>query len=387
MDEAIEMVSEEIILPKLKEMPDDAETLESEVGTQEDTLPSDEPSKEAGSDEGRGQVRHGCPDTEAQIINHLLFHKAIIKEPDEKIVDVDTYLAILNELDQGMHVVLDNPVDRAVAIAFQLVIDEKFDPWNLDLVEFTKMYLKKIRAETDVNFIIAGRLIVMAWSIMKCQSERVLTEADKIDEPTDFYFDGWDVCDWGDAQQGVNYGQLVLDGQYAPLTEAVRSNDVRAVTLMSLVEAFDEAREEIALQERIKRFAKAELKTPVIISEKLHQESLQEDISITWQRISNLDEDTVPITRLWNDDDMFDKVSVFVSTLFLAKMNKVKLTQRKFPYGEIMVKNIEGEDLQPEADSIEETSEIPEVIPEEIKAAEPTPEDMESVSAKDLAVV
>jgi segregation and condensation protein A len=336
--------------------------------------------------EEQSTVNAGCPDTEAEIINHLLFHKAIIREPQDRLVDVDTYVEILQELDQGMHVVLDNPVDRAVAIAFQLVIDERFDPWNMDLVEFTKLYLKKIRKESDVNFIIAGKLVLMAWSILKSQSDRLLIEADRVDEPEDFYFDGWDVCDSGEEQQGVNYGQMILDGQ-PPLTEAVRSNDVRAVTLMSLVEAFDEAREEIALQERINKFAKKEVKDPIIISDKLHQESLQEDISITWQRICNCDDQVIPITKLWNTEDVYDKVTVFVSTLFLAKMQKVKLTQRKFPYGEIIIKNIESEDLPPMITEKAVLSEIPEIIPEEIQAAEPEKEDIVVVSAEDLAVV
>jgi segregation and condensation protein A len=400
MDEAVVAVSDAVVLPPMEEpILDDVENEEFEEDEDEplDNGPGNEPTT---SKKPEGQQRQGCPDTEAQIINHLLFHKAIIKEPDEKVVDVDTYLGILKELDEGMHVVLDNPVDRAVAIAFQLVIDERFDPWNLDLEEFTKMYLKKIRTEEDVNFIIAGRLILMAWNILKCQSEHLLIEADKIDEPTDFYFDGWEPYDWGDQQQGVNYGQLILDGQQAPLTEAVRSNDVRAVTLMSLVAAFDEAREEIALQERIRRFAKADLRIPVNISDKLHQESLQEDISITWQRICKFDDATIPITNLWDEDNVYDKVTVFVSTLFLANMNKVKLTQRKFPFGEIMIKNIEDEDMPPETEKAEgqepepktegteqeaETTEIPEIIPEEIQNAEPQPEEV--ATAKDLAVV
>lgn len=336
-------------------------------------------------------ARKGCPDTEAAMINHLLFHKAIIREPDEKVVDVDTYVGILQELDRGMHVVLDNPVDRAVAIAFQLVIDERFDPWNLDLMEFTKLYLKKIRSETDVNFIIAGRLVMMAWSIMKTQSEQVLVEADRVDEPEDFYFDGWDVDGiYEEPQpQGANFSQLVLDGDVSPITEAVRSNDVRGVTLMSLVEAFDEAREEIALRERIKKFAKKDVVVPIRISDNLHQESLQEDISITWQRICKFNGAPIPITDIWHSDDAYDKVTVFVSTLYLANMNKVKLSQRRFPFGEIMIKNIEGLS-EPKPAPEEAIIETEQSVIDGIEAAETTqeaPRDFITAHIEDLAVV
>ncbi len=317
------------------------------------------------------QQADDCSDQEADIINHLLFHKAIIREPGERTIDLDSYMTILRELDSGMHVVLDNPVDRAVAIAFQLVIDERFDPWNLDLVEFTKLYLKKIRKEEDINFIIAGKIIMMAWSILKTQSEHVLVEADKHPEPEEFYFGGWDPCELYESEQSTSYTDLVLENDGAPITEAVRGNDVRAVTLMSLIEAFDEARAEMALRERIKKFAVRETYEPVNIGEKVHNENLQEDISITWQRICNCDEALVPMSRLWNGGDVWDRVTVFVSTLFLANMNKVKLTQRRFPNGEIMIRNIE--DFMPM-----------EAIPAETE----TMMDQEmSVSLEDLAVV
>jgi len=335
------------------------EIINDEIGTLTESLELPPITEEETTD----NTRQGCPDTEAEMINHLLFHKSIIREPNEKVIDVDTYVGILKELDQGMHVVLDSPVDRAVAIAFQLVIDERFDPWNLDLVEFTKLYLKKIRKEEEVNFIIAGRLVLMAWSILKSQSDRVLVDADKVDEPEEFYLDDWDPVDFYDQEETTSFSDIILDGA-PPLTEAVRSNDVRGVTLMSLVEAFEEAREEIALNERIKKFAKTQVVKPVVISENLHQESLQEDISITWQRICKFNGSPIPISDLWNSTDTFDKVTVFVSTLFLAKMNKVKLSQRKLPYGQIMVKNIEGVEMQPE---VEVKIDAEQPVPEEIQ--------------------
>jgi len=71
------------------------------------------------------RVLEAMGEREAKIMNHLLFHKAIVREPTERQIDLDNYMRIMGELDMGIQVVLDNPVDRAVAIAFQLVIDEK----------------------------------------------------------------------------------------------------------------------------------------------------------------------------------------------------------------------------------------------------------------------
>ncbi len=292
------------------------------------------------------RVLEAMGEDEARIMNHLLFHKAIVHEPNERELDLDNYMHIMRELDMGIQVVLDDPVDRAVAIAFQLVIDEKFDPWNIDLGEFTKLYLAKLKKEEDVNFIIAGRLVMMAWSILKSQSASVLNKADREDEPVETFFSDWEIDPVLPDAPGSQFSDFVLGSQGGLITEAVHATDVRPVTLMSLLEAFDEAREEIALRDRFKKLAKPDDK-PIIISEKLHGESLQEDISMTWQRICNCQGDRIPISAVWDERDTLDKVTVFISTLFLAKMEKVELAQQKLPFGEIYLRNIEARDMAP----------------------------------------
>jgi segregation and condensation protein A len=297
---------------------------------------------------------------ETEIINHLLFHKSIIKEPGTGGIDLDNYLKIMEELDLNIQVVLEDPVDRAAAIAFQLVIDEKYDPWNIDLAEFTKLYLDKLRKEDDVNFIIAGRLVMMAWSILKTQSSRILNKADRVDEPEDAFFSDWEVDSVLPDAPGSKFSDFVLGSQSSLITEAVHATDVRPVTLISLLEAFDEAREEIAMRERFKSLAKPDDGPPIIIQDKLHGESLQEDISMTWQRICKCQGDRIPITAVWDDNNTMDKVKVFISTLFLAKMEKVEIAQQKLPFGEIFIRNIEGRDMAP----MEKMTVIP-VVPAE----------------------
>ncbi|MBA3044938.1 MAG: hypothetical protein KKH41_01050 [Candidatus Thermoplasmatota archaeon] len=292
------------------------------------------------------RVQEAMGEKETEIMNHLLFHKAIIKEPASGSLDLDNYLHIMEELDMGIQVVLDDPVDRAAAIAFQLVIDEKFDPWNLDLAEFTKLYLNKLKKDEEVNFIIAGRLIVMAWSILKSQSVRILNRADRAEEPEETFFCDWDIEPTMDAAPGSEFSDFVLGGS-SMITEAVHGTDVRPVTLVALLEAFDEAREEMALRERIKNLARPADPAPIVISDKLHGESLQDDISMTWQRICQCQGDRIPITQVWDEKDSLDIVKVFISTLFLANMEKVELAQQKLPYGEIYLSNVESRDMAP----------------------------------------
>ena len=118
------------------------------------------------------------------------------------------------------------------------------------------------------------------------------------------------------------------------------------------------------------------------LSENMHVENMEENISITWQRICNCDQVTVPITQIWNNEPM-DQVRVFVSSLFLAKMKKITLSQRRLPYGGIMIKNIAA--IEP---PVEMTLDITLPDTPDVLMAEPqTATEGESISLEELAVV
>lgn len=291
------------------------------------------------------------------VLNHLLFHKSIISE-DEDSERIDRYLHMVHDIDKGMHIVVEDPFEKSIAAAFELVIEHMFDPWDINLREFTKMYLKQVKKEGYVNFVVAGKLVLMAWSILKLQSEEVLTLADPPKQEEDNYFGDWEL-DPGVYQEpeDLDFTHAVMNRPNPPIHDPVRTQNQRPVTLIELVDAFDEARKEAELQIKINEMReKAKPERPMDFAEKVHKEDLNEDLILTWNRLCRFDGQPVPLQNL-HDHDVWDRVTVFVSVLFLANMKKIKLWQRKFPYGDIMVKRLaEPEDglSMLSEDSIEE---------------------------------
>src|SRR5438552_922430 len=110
------------------------------------------------------------------VLNHLLFHKALISETEGG-QRINRYLAMLNEIDQGMHVAVRDPFEKSVVAAFELVLERQMDPWEINLVPFTKLFLDKVKKDGSVNFVTAGKLVFLAWSILKLQSDKVLLDA------------------------------------------------------------------------------------------------------------------------------------------------------------------------------------------------------------------
>ncbi len=282
-------------------------------------------------------------ETSQAILNHLLFHKSLISE-QEGGERINRYLSMLGEIDQGMHVAVRDPFEKSVVAAFELVLEKQMDPWEIDLMQFTKLFLDKVRKDGVVNFVTAGKLVFLAWSILKLQSDKVLLEAQppEAESPDS----GWDLDLYRDPED-LDYNQLILDGARMPLNEAIRREGRRAVTLMELMDAFDEARREAEIQmqlnalreQAIKRFAPN-------FHQKVHGEDLTEDIGLTWGRLTQFNGGPVPLRSLVAGS-VWDEVTVFMALLFLAQLQKVKLWQKEFPHGEIYVKRLSTEETIP----------------------------------------
>ena len=279
-------------------------------------------------------------ETSQAILNHLLFHKSLISEQDGG-QRINRYLSMLGEIDQGMHVAVRDPFEKSIVAAFELVLEKQLDPWEIDLMEFTKLFLNKVRKDGTVNFVTAGKLVFLAWSILKLQSDKVLLAAQPPE--SEGPADGWDLDLYRDPED-LDYNHLILDGAKMPLNEAIRREGRRAVTLMELMDAFDEARRDAEIQvqlnalreQAIKRFAPN-------FHQKVHGEDLTEDIGLTWGRLTQFNGEPIPLRSLVAGS-VWDEVTVFMALLFLAQLQKVKLWQKGFPHGEIFVKRLSTED-------------------------------------------
>ncbi len=291
------------------------------------------------------------------VLNHLLFHKSLISEDDDS-ERIDRYLHMVEEIDKGMHIVVDDPFEKSIAAAFELVIEHMFDPWDINLREFTKMYLKQVRRDGYVNFVVAGKLVFMAWSILKLQSEEVLVWAEPPKQEEETFFSDWELDPaLYQEPEDLDYTHAVLNRPSPPIHDPVRTDNKRPVTLIELVDAFDEARKEAELQMKINQMRdRARTERVPCFSDKVHREDLNEDIALTWRRLCEFDGKPVPLKDLCNGD-IWDRVTVFVSVLFLAGMSKVRIWQRKFPYGDIMIKRLTDPSEAPPVLSEEEVEE------------------------------
>ncbi len=269
------------------------------------------------------------------VINHLMYQKAMIDDDEDLQAKIGRYVKIAEEMQSGTLVPSDDPFERCVAQAFELVVQQQFNPWDINLIEFSKMYLAKVRKATEINLIVAGKIVYMAWEILRMQSDDAVRRADR-PETCEIMFDGFDTGSFDlfvDPFE-LGGGEALLYTEELPIDEKIRRRSERPVTLIDLLDAFEEAKKESDIRKELARFMQKYRRPD--FDDKTHKECLEDDIASVWERIQKFGNGPIPMADLCVAGRE-DRITVFVSMLFLAKMGKVHIWQEKPPYGEVFL--------------------------------------------------
>lgn len=242
---------------------------------------------------------------------------------------IQEYLNIIASSQKGLYHAMKDDQSKAIVAAFELVIEYGLNPWSLDIMEFTKLYLEKVKNEEFIDFITAGNLIFMAWQILEKKTKSVLVQyEEKKPEPEiepytyDNDYRDYDLTDY-----------LIHEN---PLQEPIRREEKRPVTLIELINALQKSMNDQELrketQEKNKKLNDTLSKT---WNEKLHRERVEEEIKTIWNRILNVDKDYIELKELYNGTKL-DFIQTFIPLLYLHNEEKVNMIQNK-PYDAIAV--------------------------------------------------
>jgi segregation and condensation protein A len=285
-------------------------------------------------------------DAAEKVLNYLVFHRSLLGESEDSSKLLERYLALVENLKEGVHIVIPDPFQKAMALLFELVMEEEFDPWEIDLVKFTESYLERVQKDGAVNFAIAGRLLYMAWSILYLQSEALLklraqpestpAELDPLGGAAD---DGY--LPLMETPEAVDVTSAVLgSNDPPPLLGMVRHPESRPVSLLELVRAFGEAeadaRRSMRIQELRERLRDEQRAPPEVL---VHGDIPERDLVDTWAAaLHHPVGEPFPLLDLWNPLEGRDRlVAVFLALLFLARERSVELRQEVLGESPVLV--------------------------------------------------
>ena len=278
-----------------------------------------------------------------RVLNYLLFHQSLHGEADGQSPLLERYMTLVQELKEGVHVIIADPFDKALAMLFELVLDESFDPWEIDLGRFTELYIKRIRTDGGVDFAVAGRLVFMAWSILWLQSREILANREPPPDPAADVAAGPDDGFLGEltTPEAVDVTAAVLETPAPPPLEfMVRHHEARPVSLLELVSAFGEAEQEarraLRVEELRQRLREEQRSPPEIL---VHGEIPERDVADIWEvALTHPIGEAFPFLSLWRPEQGRDRlVATFLAALHLARVQAVELRQEKIAETPLMV--------------------------------------------------
>ncbi len=254
-----------------------------------------------------------------ELEQHLLFHKALADD-EESLRRIGGYMDILSRTEGEK---LQDPVDESIRAVFSLVLENGIDPWEIDLSEFVRMYEAKVTSDS-FDMIVAGKLMLMAWKVLRLQSEATRVRSEPPVEPV-----------FEEVDDSFFYDDEPMYVPEVAFREAYAREPVRPVTMYELIDAFEDARKEIEIQrERERVRAELRAKEPKRFENKAHEEDDEQVIEAVWNRIRKLGAGQIGLRELYTGD-LLENLSVFVSVLHMVRDGKLEVWQDEFPSGEI----------------------------------------------------
>jgi len=278
-------------------------------------------------------------DIDHSVIQHILFHKSLAEDTSH----LDRYLEILEKTKMGSHLNMEDPFDKSIALAFELVLQQRLDPWAIDLAKFSSLYIKRAKKE-NVDLVVAGKILYMAWKILNMQSQDVRISAEESEQmQEEISWDDFAIEDWQVDEQ--SYTRMVVDGKRIPIIEPVRRKADRRVSLIELIEAFDLARKEAEEYQLLEKLRKKERERILREAQNrmkgsVHEEHFEEEIEKMWKRIQRFNGRAIPLKNLCNFNNKEERLTALIAVLHLASDGKIRVYQRRFPFGMIYVRNM-----------------------------------------------
>ncbi|MDD5502141.1 MAG: hypothetical protein PHH26_01615, partial [Candidatus Thermoplasmatota archaeon] len=242
------------------------------------------------------------------VLGHLLFHKALSGDNGDP-ERINRYIDLVKNHTFDSNSIKD-PFDRSIIILLELAGDQHINPWDVDLVKFSVLYLKRAN-EQHIDLVVAGRIILMAWTVLRIQSEELMASITApVEEAPEAAPDWTEISSWDDA--ATEYTARVVGGT-VPIDEKVRRKGDRKVTLMELIQAFEEAKNEVLLREqfeldRIKQVKLTKEQLRERISNRMDKEDVEEGIGVVWERINQFNGHPIPLADLCDTTNREDLV-------------------------------------------------------------------------------
>lgn len=229
----------------------------------------------------------------------------------------------------------DNNPQDGIEILVEMSKKGKIDPWNIDIVDITDKFLHELVELKSHNLRLTGRTLFFAAVLLKLKSN-ILEGIDPLAETPEEIFEEIPE-DYDFEEEDINTNNVISLEDALVRRTSVRLNRQRTVTLKDLIkelefyEKIEKRRNLKNAQERAasRRKSYADF-TPEDILDMAHDEYAEDSIEILHQILMKLFEtnERVEMSEITNTG--MDKVTTYITLLFLAAKSRIELVQEEF---------------------------------------------------------
>ncbi len=203
----------------------------------------------------------------------------------------------------------------------------EIDPWNIDVVDVTDKFLRKLEAARSLDLRISGRVLLYAAILVRMKAETITWESvseDEVYEPDFYHYDEDFIIEDPDISEVV-----------ADVLRSHRRRIRKITTLKDLIEELRKAEEVERRRKRRKRSEKVDIEVTLKVP---HEESLEEMIAKVELELNEIlkQKNYTTLFSLIKGRSVAEIVDYYVSILHLAFRKKIELRQKEM-YGDIEI--------------------------------------------------
>ena len=223
----------------------------------------------------------------------------------------------------------EEPVEILVLMAKR----GEIDPWNIDIIDVTDKFLKKVDEMRELDLRITGRTLFYAATLLRIKAESLESEYGEDEPDVDFVQE----ADFLDDQFENDEGEPV----YPVLIPKVKRRFKRPVTLEELINELKKAEKVEWHRKRRKIQKEREKIAPEDLIAIAYEENIEENVEEMESKLNAefKKRDCVLFSDLIKDTSNI--VTTYISLLFLASRKKIRLDQNEL-YGELYIRRKES---------------------------------------------
>ncbi len=219
-------------------------------------------------------------------------------------------------------IIIEEPVEILVNLAKQ----GEIDPWNVDIIEVTDKFLKKLEEMKKLDLRISARTLLYASILLRMKSEAIVEKSEPVQ-----------VEELTGTEPVLEY----TDEQQLMLKPVIRRRGKRPVTLPELIEELKKAiekRDKSELRRKHRREAERIPSTDEVI-EIAHDEDIEQRILCLNQFLEQAfqNKETLEFSELLPDQTPKNIVNTYIPLLFMAARKQIWLEQAEL-YLELYIK-------------------------------------------------